>query len=131
MPKYLFEARYSPEGAMGLAKEGGTSRARRRQEASRGSRRQAGIMYFAFGDVDCFAMVELPDNISAAAIALAVNESGMSQQGDRAVHAGGNGHGRQTKVHFLGRDRPIPTRFQLARRSCYGGRASRARSSTG
>jgi hypothetical protein len=26
MPKYLFEARYSPEGAIGLAKEGGTSR---------------------------------------------------------------------------------------------------------
>ena len=26
MPKYLFQARYNPEGAIGLAKEGGTGR---------------------------------------------------------------------------------------------------------
>ena len=34
-------------------------------------------MYFAFGDVDCFVIVDLPDNVSAAALSLAVNESGM------------------------------------------------------
>jgi uncharacterized protein with GYD domain len=32
--------------------------------------------YFAFGDVDCYSIVELPDNVSAAALAFAVNESG-------------------------------------------------------
>jgi uncharacterized protein with GYD domain len=33
-------------------------------------------MYFAFGDVDCYSIVELPDNVSAAALSLVVNESG-------------------------------------------------------
>jgi uncharacterized protein with GYD domain len=77
MPKYLFEARYNPEGAIGLAKEGGTSR----RDAVKKHLDEIGgtleSMYFAFGDVDCFVIVDLPDNVSAAALSLAVNESGM------------------------------------------------------
>ena len=77
MPKYLFEARYSPEGAVGLAKEGGTGRrdAVRKHLAELGGKLES--MYFAFGDADCFVIVELPDNVTAAALSLAVNESGM------------------------------------------------------
>jgi uncharacterized protein with GYD domain len=33
--------------------------------------------YFAFGDVDVYTIVDVPDNITAAAIALAVNQSGI------------------------------------------------------
>ena len=33
-------------------------------------------MYFAFGDVDVYLIADLPDNVSAAAVALAVNHSG-------------------------------------------------------
>jgi uncharacterized protein with GYD domain len=33
-------------------------------------------MYFAFGDVDCYMIVDLPDNVSAAALSFVVNESG-------------------------------------------------------
>ena len=77
MPKYLFEARYSAEGAIGLAKEGGASR----RDAVKKHLQEIGgkleSMYFAFGDVDCFVIVELPDNVSAAALSLAVNESGL------------------------------------------------------
>jgi uncharacterized protein with GYD domain len=32
--------------------------------------------YFAFGDVDVYLIVDLPDNVAATAIALAVNQSG-------------------------------------------------------
>ena len=32
--------------------------------------------YFAFGDVDAYVIVDLPDNISASAAALAVNQTG-------------------------------------------------------
>ena len=32
--------------------------------------------YFAFGDVDAYSIVDLPDNASAAAISLAVAQSG-------------------------------------------------------
>ena len=60
MPKYLFEARYSPEGAIGLAKEGGTGR----RDAVKKHLEEVGgkleSMYFAFGDVDCFASSTCP-----------------------------------------------------------------------
>ena len=36
MPKYLFEARYTPEGAKGLLKEGGTKRFRAVEKAFKG-----------------------------------------------------------------------------------------------
>lgn len=77
MPKYLYEARYTSEGAVGLAKEGGTGR----REAVKKHLDELGgkleSMYFAFGDVDGFIIVDLPDNVSAAALSLAVNESGL------------------------------------------------------
>jgi uncharacterized protein with GYD domain len=77
MPKYLFEARYASEGAIGLEKEGGTGR----RDAVKTHLKELGgkleSMYFAFGDVDCFVIVDLPDNVIAAALSLAVNESGL------------------------------------------------------
>jgi uncharacterized protein with GYD domain len=76
MPKYLFEARYTAEGARGVAKEGGASR----REAVKKHLEQLGgkleAMYFAFGDVDCYSIVDLPDSVSAVALSFAVNESG-------------------------------------------------------
>jgi uncharacterized protein with GYD domain len=76
MPKYLFEARYTAEGAKGIEEEGGASR----REAVKKHLEQLGgkleAMYFAFGDVDCYSIVDLPDNVSAAALSFAVNESG-------------------------------------------------------
>lgn len=76
MPKYMFEARYSSEGAGGVAREGGVGRraaAKKHLEAVGGKFKS---MYFAFGDVDCFLIADLPDNASAAAFSLAGNESG-------------------------------------------------------
>ena len=32
--------------------------------------------YYAFGDTDVYAIVEVPDNVTAAAVSLAVNASG-------------------------------------------------------
>lgn len=77
MPKYLFEARYTADGAIGLAKEGGTGRrdAVKKHLDELGGKLES--MYFAFGDVDCVVIVDLPDNVSAAALSLAVNESGL------------------------------------------------------
>ena len=101
MPKYLFEARYSAEGAIGLAKEGGTSRraAVKKHLEEVGGKLES--MYFAFGDVDCFVIVELPDNVSAASLSLAVNQSGAiatkaivllsPEEVDEAIHH---------KIHF-------------------------------
>ena len=76
MPKYLFEARHS--GRRYWPCKGRRHRPQgRRHEAPREVGGTLEWMYFAFGDVDCFVIVDLPDNVSAAALSLAVNESGL------------------------------------------------------
>ena len=78
MAKYLFEARYTSEGAKGVAKEGGTGRraAVAKMAESLGGKLES--FYFAFGGVDAYVIVDYPDNVSAAAAALAVNISGRA-----------------------------------------------------
>jgi len=76
MAKYLFEARYTAEGAKGVAREGGTGRraAIAKMTESVGGKMEA--FYYAFGDIDAYVIVDVPDAISAAAVALAVNQGG-------------------------------------------------------
>lgn len=79
MPKYLFQASFTPEGAKQLVKVGAT---KRRQEVEQmvgsiGGKLEA--LYFAFGGTDAFAIADLPDNVSAAAQSLAVNAVGLVQ----------------------------------------------------
>ena len=77
MAKYLVRASLSSDGVKGLLKEGGSSR----RETIRGLAEGAGgsleAFYFAFGGDDVYAILELPDNASAAAASLAVNASGI------------------------------------------------------
>jgi len=77
MPKYLFQASYEAEGTKGLIKEGASQR-RGNLEAllkQQGGRLEA--LYFTFGDADAIGIAELPDNVTAAALSLAINSSGM------------------------------------------------------
>lgn len=76
MPKYLFEASYTLEGVKGVQAAGGTSRSEAvaRVAESVGGRLES--FYFAFGDRDAYVLVDLPDNESAAAVALTVNAAG-------------------------------------------------------
>lgn len=78
MAKYLFEARYSAEGTKGLAREGGSGRraAVEKMAASQGGKVEA--FYYAFGGVDAYLILDLPDNVSAAAAALTINQSGAA-----------------------------------------------------
>jgi len=76
MAKYLFEARYTIEGAKGLAREGGTGRRTAISKMAEGMGGKLESFYYAFGDVDAYVIVDLPDNVAAASIALAVNQAG-------------------------------------------------------
>lgn len=78
MPKYLIEANYVGEGIGGLLKEGGTRRRAAVDElfASMGGTVEA--FYFAFGEKDVFIIGDLPDNATAAALALRVNAAGAA-----------------------------------------------------
>jgi len=76
MAKFLFEVSYTLEGIQGVRNAGGSKRrdAVAQVAASAGGRLEA--FYFAFGDRDAFAILELPDSESATAVALTVNASG-------------------------------------------------------
>ncbi|MBD5805092.1 GYD domain protein [Azoarcus sp. Aa7] len=76
MAKYLFEARYTAEGAKGLVREGGSGRRAAVAAMSEGLGRKLESFYFAFGDIDAYVIVDIPDSITAATVALAVNQSG-------------------------------------------------------
>ena len=77
MAKYLVRATLTSDGVKGLLKEGGS----RRREAVKALAESAGgsleAFYFAFGDDDVYAILELPDSVSAAAASLSVNASGV------------------------------------------------------
>jgi uncharacterized protein with GYD domain len=76
MPKYLIEASYTLEGVRGVKDAGGSSRrdAVAKVAESVGGRLES--FYFAFGDHDVYTVVDLPDNESAATVALTVNAAG-------------------------------------------------------
>jgi len=76
MAKYLIEANYVGEGIKGLLKEGGSSRRQAVDKllASVGGKVES--FYYAFGDTDAYVVVDVPDNITAAAVALTVAASG-------------------------------------------------------
>jgi len=76
MPKYLVQASYSADGAKGLLKEGGTKRRAAVEAMTKGFGGRVESFYYAFGDTDAFVVVEVPDNVTAAAVSLAVNASG-------------------------------------------------------
>jgi uncharacterized protein with GYD domain len=76
MVKYLFEGRYSTEGAKGVAKEGGSARRAAVTKMTEALGGRVESFYFAFGDVDVYSIVDVPDAVTASAIALAVNQSG-------------------------------------------------------
>ena len=76
MPKYLMEASLTVDGAKGLAREGGSSRRKAVEEMVKGLHGTLEAFYFAFGTSDVFLIADLPDSVTAAAVSLAVNQSG-------------------------------------------------------
>ena len=79
MPKYLFQASYIGEGLKGLLTEGGSKRREKVEQTVKGKGGTLEAFYYAFGEDDVFAIVDLPDNVSTAAFALTVNASGAAR----------------------------------------------------
>jgi len=77
MAKYLLNVSYTAEGARGLLKDGGS----KRRAAAKALAESAGgtleALYFAFGEIDAYAIVDMPDAQSAAAASLALAASGV------------------------------------------------------
>jgi uncharacterized protein with GYD domain len=77
MPKYLIQATYMAEGTKGLLAEGGTKRRDAAAKAIKAAGGKLEAFYFAFGKSDAIVIVDLPDNVSAAAASLTISASGV------------------------------------------------------
>ena len=78
MANYLVTASYSPDGVKGVLKSGGTARADAVSKAVVGLGGKMHSFHFVFGGDDAIVMVELPDNVAAAALGLAVSSTGLA-----------------------------------------------------
>lgn len=76
MPKFLFEASYTMDGVKGVQSAGGSSRRDAVVQLAKSVGGELESFHFAFGDRDAYVIVDLPDNESAAAVALTVNGAG-------------------------------------------------------
>jgi uncharacterized protein with GYD domain len=77
MARYLFQSSYTAEAIQGLIKDGGS---KRREIAEQLAEKVGGRLeayYFAFGENDVYGILDVPDNVTAAALALSVSASGM------------------------------------------------------
>jgi uncharacterized protein with GYD domain len=78
MAKYLLQVSYTPEGAAGVLREGGSGRKTMVEDLVAGLGGSVEAFYFAFGDDDVVTIVELPNNVTAAAVSMAVGASGAA-----------------------------------------------------
>ena len=76
MPKYLWQASYTTEGAKGIRKSGGTARRAAVKELIEKAGGKLEAFYFAFGKADAIVIAELPDQATAVGVSLAVNATG-------------------------------------------------------
>ena len=76
MPKYLFEVDYSAEGTRGLIADGGSKRRKVIEESVKRLGGKVETFYFTFGTRDAIVIADLPDNVTAVALSLAVSATG-------------------------------------------------------
>ena len=76
MPKYLYKVSYSADGMRGVMKEGAASRADFIAKLVSNLGGQMESFHFAFGETDAYVINELPNDATAAAVAMAVGAAG-------------------------------------------------------
>ena len=77
MSKYLIIASYTSDGIKGVKQTGGSARVKAVDKAVKSVGGTVESFYFAFGKDDAFVTVDLPDNVTAAAIGLTVAATGL------------------------------------------------------
>jgi uncharacterized protein with GYD domain len=76
MPKFLVQGSYTSEGVKGVLKEGGTARKTAVAAATKALGGKLEAFYFAFGAHDVVGIVDVPDNVTAAALAMGIGSTG-------------------------------------------------------
>src|SRR5882762_11307469 len=76
MAKFLIQAAYTIDGAKGVLKEGGSSRKTQIAQIRERVGGKLESFYYAFGEWDVFAIMDVPDAVTATALSMAINASG-------------------------------------------------------
>lgn len=76
MANYMFRTRYTRSGLEGLLREGGTGRRAALSQTIEGMGGKLEGFYYAMGDDDLILIAEIPDQTTAAAIALNIAAAG-------------------------------------------------------
>jgi len=76
MPKYLTLSSYTVEGFRGLRKEGPAARRQAVEQAVQTAGGRVEAFYWALGEHDVVVISDLPNNITATALSLAINSTG-------------------------------------------------------
>jgi uncharacterized protein with GYD domain len=76
MPKYLIQASYTTEGIQGLVKDSASGRRADVQAAVKVLGGKLEAFYYAFGADDVVIILDLPNNVTAAALGLTTSGSG-------------------------------------------------------
>ncbi len=76
MPKYLIQASYTTQGIQGLVGDSASGRRADVQAAVKALGGNVEAFYYAFGTDDVIIILDLPDNITAAAVALTTAGTG-------------------------------------------------------
>ena len=77
MPKYLVAGSYSADGLKGLQRDKASGRRTAVTAAVEGAGGSLESLYYALGEDDVYLIVDLPDNVSAAAFGIAVSAAGL------------------------------------------------------
>jgi uncharacterized protein with GYD domain len=78
MKRFMFKVSYTKDGMQGVLKEGGASRVTTIEKMAADMGGSIASFDFAFGDTDVYVIAEMPDEITAAAVATAVAASGAA-----------------------------------------------------
>jgi uncharacterized protein with GYD domain len=77
MAKYLVEASYSVDGLKGLQKDKAAGRKAAVAKAAESLGGKLEAFYYALGDKDVIAILDLPNTVSATALALSASGTGL------------------------------------------------------
>jgi uncharacterized protein with GYD domain len=85
MAKFLIEATYTAEGLKGLQKDKASGRKQAVTKLVEGLEGKLESMYYTLGERDVILIVDVPDLVTGAALALSVSASGLVRSKSTAL----------------------------------------------
>ena len=77
MPKFLIKGSYTAQGLKGLQKDKASGREKSIAAACKALGGKLDALYYALGDDDVFAVVDVPSHVHMSSLCVAVGASGM------------------------------------------------------